>query len=226
MHIAIIADGNRRWARKRNKNPSEGHEAGMRNAEKLIRKAKDLGIKYMTFYFFSTENLKKRPREEKKFLIDRITTEIRKIAESDDITKNQVRIRVFGRKGMLPKKTQESIAYAEKKTGKFSKYFLNLCIVYDGRDEIVDAVKEIMRKEVKNIDRSTIKKHLYTRDIPPPDMIIRTGMKKEKRLSAFLLWDSAYSEFYFTPTLFPAFKPRHLERAINDLKSRERRYGR
>ncbi len=225
MHIAIIADGNRRWAKKKGKKVSHGHDAGIKNAEKLIHKAKELKIKYLTFYFFSTENLKMRPKGEKNYLIKKIAEEVVKMADSDNIMKNEVRMNFFGHINRLPKNAREGIAYAEKKTKKFKKYFLNMCIVYDGRDEIVDAVKQMIKKGVKKIDRKTIKKHLYTKDIPPPDMIIRTGMKKERRLSGFLLWDSAYSEFHFTSTLFPDFKPGKFAKVIKNLNERERRYG-
>ncbi len=225
MHIAIIPDGNRRWAKKHNKTPSEGHLAGMENAKKLMKKARELGIKYLTFYVFSSENLKKRPPKEKLFLITKIGEFLKKMAEGKEVKENRIRINILGRIEKLPKKIQEIARYAMEKTKKYTKYYLNLCIVYDGRDEIVDAVKEIIKKKIRKIDRRTIKKHLYTRDMPPPDLIIRTGMKKEKRLSAFLLWDSAYSEFYFTGKYFPDFKPRDLEKAVEDFKGRERRYG-
>ncbi|MCD6404032.1 MAG: di-trans,poly-cis-decaprenylcistransferase [Nanoarchaeota archaeon] len=226
MHIAIIPDGNRRWARKRGLPDWMGHAHGVRTMEKILRKALDMGIKYLTFYTFSMENLKKRPKLEKRHLFNLLEKKIRELADDEEIHKRKVRVRFLGRIYCLPKKLREAIKYAEEKTKKYKKFSLNFCIAYDGRDEIVDAIREILRKGIKKVDRRVVKKHLYTRDIPPPDLIIRTGMKREKRLSAYLLWDSAYSEFYFTSTYWPAFTPRMFEKAVEDLKRRERRYGR
>jgi len=226
MHVAIIPDGNRRWARKRGLPDWKGHFYGIRTTERVMRKALDMGIKYLTFYTFSTENLKKRPKLEKRCLFDLLGRKIRELADDEEIHEKEVRVRFLGRIHLLPKRLREAMKYAEEKTKKYKKFFFNFCIAYDGRDEIVDAIREILRKGIRKVDRRVVKKHLYTKDIPPPDLIIRTGMKRERRLSGFLLWDSAYSEFYFTSTYWPAFTPKMFEKAVEDLKRRERRYGR
>ena len=147
--------------------------------------------------------------------------------DSDEFVKNKTKFQVLGRKELLPKDEQELIKQAEEKTKKFSEFTFNVCLCYNGQDEIVDAVKEIIDDKInsKDITRDTIKKHLYTRNIPPPDIMIKTGMNPEKRISAFLLYDLAYTELFFTSTLWPDFSAKELDGIIEEFKSRERRFG-
>lgn len=149
------------------------------------------------------------------------------ILDTYQFEKDEVRFQVLGRKELLPKDEQELIKQAEEKTKKFSKLMFNVCLAYNGQDEIVDAVKELIKEGVppENIDRETIKQHLYTREIPPPDMMIKTGMNPEKRISAFLLYDAAYTELFFTKTRWPDFSPEELDEMIKDFQKRERRFG-
>ena len=184
-------------------------------------------VKYLTFYAFSSENLKKRPESEKNTLYKLMKNYMNNmLKDMKRFDENQVKINFLGRTERLPENLQTLFNDIENKTKRYNKRFLNFCIVYDGRDEIVDAVNEIIKKDLRDVDRETIKKHLYTRDIPPADLIIRTGMRDTMRLSGFLLWDSAYSEFYFTKTYWPAFTPEEFEGVIHELKGRERRHGR
>ena len=134
---------------------------------------------------------------------------------------------MLGRKELLPKDEQEIIKQAEEKTKNFSRFIFNVCLCYNGQDEIVDAVKEIIKKGIKpkEINRETIKQHLYTKDIPAPDMMIKTGMNPEKRISAFLLYDAAYTELFFTKTKWPDFSPKELDEMIEEHQKRERRFG-
>jgi len=231
IHIGIILDGNRRWARSRGLPEYKGHEEGAKNIMKIIEKCINLGIKIITLYVFSMENFN-RSEEEKRHLFRIFKKMFREFPNKKEVIENKIRISAFGRTYLFPDDVQEALNYAIEKTKEYDNFFLNLCIGYDGRDEIVDAVKEICKKvvegkiKIKDINRDTIKSHLYTRKFPPPDLIIRTGMKKERRLSGFLLWDSSYSEFYFTSTLWPDFSEEELLKALEDFSERERRFGR
>lgn len=147
--------------------------------------------------------------------------------DSDEFIKQGIRFKILGRIEELPKDEQELIRKAEEKTKNCSKWYFNICLAYNGKDEIVDAVKEIIKKGYKPEDITTdlIKAHLYTRDIPAPDMIIKTGMFPEQRLSDFLLFDAGYSELFFTSTFWPDFTPEELDEMIENFKTRERRFG-
>lgn len=230
-HVAIIMDGNRRWAKEKNLSEFKGHNEGRKTLEKIMDFGFELGIKYITVYAFSGENLKKRSEEEKKHLFSLFAKGFVDLLNKEEVHKKSVNVNVFGRINLLPKEVKEAILKTVEKTKNYSNHFFNLCLVYDGKDEIVDSVKEIAKKvknneiDINEINRETIKKHLYTKDTPPPELIIRTGMKKEKRLSGFLLWDSSYSEFYFTEVLWPAFNEDELLKAIKNFQSRERRFG-
>jgi tritrans,polycis-undecaprenyl-diphosphate synthase [geranylgeranyl-diphosphate specific] len=229
MHVAIIPDGNRRWAKNENKNPWNGHSQGAQNVNDIIRSSYNMNIKYLTFYAFSTENLKNRPRLERNFLYDLFEKKFNELADAVDIHKNQIKVNFFGRINLLPKKVRKAIDNVIEKTKDYSKYFLNFCLAYDGRDELVDAVRKIVKKgiSIDDIDRETIKENLYTHDVPAPDLIIRTGMKGgECRLSGYLLWDSSYSEFYFTEKFWPEFGVDEFRSVVMDFAKRDRRFGR
>lgn len=231
-HIAIIMDGNRRWARKKNLPEFQGHDEGRKTLEKIMDFCFKLNdIKYLTVYAFSSENLKKRNEEEKKHLFNLFAKGFLDLTNNEIIHKQKIKINVLGKINLLPDEVKEAIKNALERTKDYSDYFLNFCIVYDGQDEIVDAVREIAEEikegkiKLDEINRELIKQHLYTKEIPAPDLIIRTGMDKEKRLSGFLLWDSSYSEFYFTKVLWPDFTEEEFLKAIKNFQSRERRLG-
>ena len=227
-HIAIQMDGNRRWGRENKGDPLEGHKEGAKTLKKIAEHCRDIGVKILTVYALSTENLK-RPKEELAVHFGLHKKYLKKwILDSDDFVKNEVKFQVLGRKELLPKEEQEIIKQAEEKTKNFSKLIFNVCLCYNGQDEIVDATKEIIKKGIKpeEINREIIKQHLYTKDIPPPDMMIKTGMNPEKRISAFLLYDVAYTELFFTKTKWPAFSPQELNELIKEYQNRNRRFGR
>jgi len=227
-HIAIQMDGNRRWGKKNKGNLLEGHKQGALTLKKILEHCNKVGIKIVTVYALSIENLQ-RSKEELACHFNLHKKYIKKwILDSNDFVKNKTRFRVLGRRELLPKDEQELINRAEEKTKEFNDHFFNVCIGYNGQDEIVDAVKSIVNKGVKSgeVTRALIKDHLYTKDIPPPDMMIKTGMNPEKRVSAFLLYDIAYTELFFSPTLWPDFSCEELDGLINEYNQRMRRFGR
>lgn len=228
QHIAMILDGNRRWAKEKGIPQLEGHLEGLKNVEKIGGFLRRNGIKYFTIYGLSVENIKKRSAEEVAYHFNLHKNYIKKhILDSDEFMKNNVRFVVLGRRDMLPKDEQEMIIEAEEKTKNNDGMQVNVCLAYNGQDEIVDAVKEIVKKgiNVDEIDRNTIKENMYSKEIPPPDMIIRTGMKDAKRLSGFLLWDCSYTEFFFTDTYWPALSEEEVTQMIEEFNGRERRLG-
>jgi len=226
-HIAIQMDGNRRWGRKNKGNELEGHRRGAIVLKEIVKHCKNIGVKVVTVYALSIENLK-RSEEELNTHFGLHKKYIKKwILDSDEFVKTKTRFQVLGRKELLPKDEQELIKKAEEKTKNFSEFVFNVCLCYNGQDEIVDAVKEIINNKIqsKDITRDTIKQHLYTRNIAPPDIMIKTGMNPEKRISAFLLYDLAYTELFFTSTLWPDFSAQELNSIIEEFKNRERRFG-
>lgn len=227
-HIAIQMDGNRRWGKKNKGDSLKGHREGVVALKKIIEHCHKIGVKIFTIYALSSENMKRSKEElachfglHKKYLKEWIL-------DSDEFVKNKVKFKVLGRKELLPKDEQEMINRAEEKTKDFSDLFFNVCLAYNGQDEIVDATKKIIEKGIKSdeITREIIKENLYTKDIPAPDMMIKTGMNSEKRISGFLLYDVAYSELFFTSTLWPDFSPEELDKLIEEFNGRSRRFGR
>ncbi|MBU2515602.1 di-trans,poly-cis-decaprenylcistransferase [bacterium] len=227
-HIGVILDGNRRFARGKGMEATKGHVFGADKVEDLLRWCWKLDIKIITLYAFSTENFS-RSEEEVKTLMELLANKIKKFQAEPSIKKNKVRIKVIGRLEYLSKELNEEIARAEELTKDHDNFFLNIAISYGGRAEIIDAVKKIAcqveKKEisVEEIDEELLSKNLYTNGIPDPDLIIRTS--GEERLSGFLLWQSAYSELYFTEVFWPAFRMIDFWRAIRIYQQRERRYG-
>lgn len=225
-HIGIIMDGNRRWAKAQGLNTMEGHREGAKTLKKILDSCQKIGVKAVSVYALSAENIKKRPAEELAVHFGLHKDYIKKeILDSDRFLRDGIRFNVFGRIEMLPKDEQEMLKAAMEKTKNCSKLFFNACLAYDGQDEIVDAVNSIIAKGIKKVDRDVIKQHLYTRDVPAPELIIRTGMSPEQRLSGFLLWDSSYSEFFFTKTLWPAFSEKELIGILEEFSKRDRRMG-
>ncbi len=217
-HLAIIMDGNRRWARKRGLPAFKGHVFGRKTLKKALQWCIENKIKYLTVYAFSTENWK-RPKIEVSFLMNFLSKVLQE--EVDELHKEKIRMRISGRKEGFPKKIQELIKKAEKLTKNNKKATLQVCLNYGGRSEIIDAVKKISK--IKQVTEKIIQKHLYNPDIPDPDLIIRTG--GEMRLSNFLIWQSVYSELYFTQTLWPDFSKKEFNKIIKDFYNRQRRFG-
>jgi len=229
-HIAIILDGNRRWAMGQSINPWMGHHFGADKVEDLLKWCLDLDVESITLYAFSTENFQ-RPSKEVQQILRIVEEKLRQILTDERIHRNKVRVKIIGRLGLLPKSLQELISEVEEATKNYGDHFLNVALAYGGRAEIVDAAKkiaeEIERGELKPdaIDEQVFENHLYTAYLPKqePDLIIRTS--GEERLSGFLLWQSAYSELCFLDVYWPDFRRIDLLRAVRTYLKRKRRYG-
>ncbi|TYB30656.1 MAG: isoprenyl transferase [Candidatus Mcinerneyibacterium aminivorans] len=221
-HIAIIMDGNGRWAKQRNLSRSKGHKEGVKTTKKIIEYSAKIDIKYLTLYAFSAENWK-RPRREVSFLMNLFNSTIDR--ELDDLIEKNVKVKFIGRREGLGGSIRRRIENAEKKTKDGKKLVLTVALNYGGRKEIVDAVKNLIKDEIsaEQIDEETFSKYLYTSGTPDPDLVIRTS--GEYRISNYLLWQIAYSELYITDVLWPDFDEKELDRAIKDYKSRNRRFG-
>jgi undecaprenyl diphosphate synthase len=224
-HVAIIMDGNGRWAKRRHLPRVAGHQAGVRPVRETIEACCRLGIEALTLYAFSVENWK-RPRAEIETLWRLLRHYLRQ--ELPDLKKNNVRFQVIGRVQDLPQEVQDDLDFAIVETAAGSGLRLNVALNYGGRTELVDAVNEILARARQTggefrVDERTISEHLYTADLPDPDLLIRTS--GELRVSNFLLWQIAYSEIWVTDKMWPDFQPTDLLAAILDFQRRERRYG-
>jgi tritrans,polycis-undecaprenyl-diphosphate synthase [geranylgeranyl-diphosphate specific] len=229
-HIAIILDGNRRWASENELNPWLGHKKGAETVEQLLDWCEKLNVKFVTLYTFSTENFRRSPSEIEEIM--RIAEEkFRKLLTDERIHRNKVHVKVIGRTNLLPENLQQLIGNVEKSTADYDNQFLNFAFAYGGRAEIVDAAKTIAEKvkadelELDDINERTFEKYLYTSHMTKqePDLIIRTS--GEERLSGFLLWQSAYSELAFLDVYWPDFRFIDLLRVIRTFQQRKRRYG-
>lgn len=223
-HIAIIMDGNGRWAKKRHLPRIAGHRAGMTAVREAVEACARLGVSYLTLYAFSVENWK-RPRTEVELLMSLLREYLKR--EIVNLNKNNISLGVIGRISELPGPVRRDLARAVERTHQNSGMRLTLALNYGARAEIVDAVKELAERIAHNgqihIDEKTISQHLYTRGLPDPDLLIRTS--GELRLSNFLLWQAAYAEIWVTEMLWPDFKQQDLFQAVIDYQKRERRYG-
>lgn len=224
-HIAIIMDGNGRWAKARGLNRIEGHKAGIESVKESAEGCSEIGIKYLTLYAFSVENWK-RPKDEVRGLFNLLDEYLTK--EEKRIDEDKIRFKTMGRLEDLPSKTRLHLKQLEKKTENNKGLTLTLALSYGGRCEIVDAVNSILEKNSKEklkekIDEETFKNYLYLPELPDPDLLIRTS--GEYRISNFLLWQIAYTELIILDVLWPDFKKEHLFEAILDYQKRERRYG-
>ena len=230
LHIAIIPDGNRRWARRKGFSPEKGHEIAMETVEKILQKSLELKIPYITFWLASLDNLTKRSKKEVKFLIKVIEEEIERLLEDGRVQENKVKIRVLGRfRKIFPEKVVNLTEKLIKKTEKHDLFFLTILLAYDGTDEMLNAMKRIIsftKKRTIKVTKELIKDFLWTKDLPPVDLIIRTGCEGDPHNSAgFMMWDTRYSQYYFTKTLFPDLTSKEFEKAINNFLKRERRFG-
>jgi undecaprenyl diphosphate synthase len=229
-HIAVIPDGNRRWARKRGFQPWIGHKAGVEALEKILDKALEMKIPHFTFWGGSFDNLTKRPKIETEFLFKLYTEHFRRIARDRRIHQNQIKINVFGRwKEILPRKAQEAVEKAIETTKNYKDYFLTFLLAYNGPDEMIACIQKISNLAQNKrviITEKLVRENLWTGNLPPVDLVIRTGCEKDPHMSAgFMMWSTAYSQLYFTETFFPDFTPGEFEEIIEDYLKRERRLG-
>ncbi len=226
QHVAIIMDGNGRWAKQRGLPRIKGHEAGVESIRAAVKACGELGIRYLTLYAFSVENWS-RPKAEVDALMKLLVFFLRK--EVRELHKNGVRLRVIGRVNGLPKQAQQEIARAEEHTAANKGLTLLLALNYGGRSEIVDAARafaaDVARGErkIEDLNEETFGQYLYTRGIPDPELLIRTS--GELRVSNFLLWQVSYTELWVTPVLWPEFRKEHLLNALDDYQKRQRRFG-
>jgi undecaprenyl diphosphate synthase len=218
-HLGIILDGNRRWAKEKGLISFEGHKAGLETAKRIINYCSKRGIKILTLFLFSTENWK-RDKKEINFLMNLLKNHLKK--DFDLYIKEGFRVKVIGQKDRLPKLIQKELDRVENATKDNFGMILNLALSYGGRAEIVEAVKNIIKKNIKpeELTEDIIKENLWTSDV---DLVIRTG--KEKRISNFLIWQTAYSELYFSDKYWPDFKEKDLDKAIEEYTKRKRRFG-
>ncbi|MEM4704778.1 MAG: polyprenyl diphosphate synthase [Candidatus Bathyarchaeia archaeon] len=229
-HIAIILDGNRRWASSKALDTKKGHEKGAEKVEQLLDWCLKLDVKSITLYSFSTENFR-RPKKEVEEIMRIADENLRRILTDKRIHENKVRVKVIGRLNLLPESLQKLIADVEKATEGYCDHFLNFALAYGGRAEIVDAARKIAEDVQKGklspekVNEETFEQYLYTAYLPKqdPDLIIRTS--GEERLSGFLLWQSAYSELCFLDVFWPDFRLIDLLRAVRTFQNRKRRFG-
>lgn len=225
-HIAIIMDGNGRWATNRGLQRNFGHREGMERVIEIVEAAKEIGVKYLTLYAFSTENWK-RPSSEINGLMNILVFFIRR--ELDKIIKNNVKITILGDIDKLPEGPRKEVIRAVESTKNNKEMLLNIAINYGGRDEIAKGIKDILKDyemgkiQLDDIDKHLLSNYLYTKGQPDPDLLIRSS--GDIRISNFLLYQIAYSELYFTDTLWPDFREEELYKAIIDYQNRNRRYG-
>ncbi len=222
VHVGVIMDGNGRWARARGLPRAAGHRAGTKNIRRILQESVRIGIKVLTVYAFSTENWA-RPKDEVDHLMRLISQNIQE--ELDDLDANGVRILHSGRLEGVNPQLQHEIRYAIERTRDNDAIVLNVAFNYGGRAEIVDAIRKIMREGIppEAVTEEVVSQHLYTPDLPDPDLIIRTG--GEFRLSNFLIWQAAYAEFYSTPVYWPDFDEAELRKAVAVFQHRDRRFG-
>lgn len=228
-HIGLIVDGNRRFAKGRGLSQNLGHEEGSKKLEEFLRWCWRLEIKVITLFGFSTENFS-RSQEEVDYLMDLITGKLKQFQTDPAIKSERVRVKVIGRRTDLSDEMNREIDIVEAMTANHDRFLLNIALSYGGRAEIIDAVREVAGEvqagslSVDDIDEAKFAEYLYTQGVPDPDLIIRTS--GEERLSGFLLWQSAYSELYFTDVFWPAFRMIDFWRALRIYQQRERRFGR
>ena len=222
QHIAIIIDGNGRWAKQKHLPRAAGHREGIESLREVVKAGRELGVKYLTVYAFSTENWM-RPKQEVGFLMGLFMRFLNK--EVKALHKNEVRVRFLGRLQNFSKALQEKMAWAMELTQKNQRLNLNVMMSYGGRAEIIDAIKQIIKegKKAEEISEESLSGYLYTQGIPDPDLLIRTAA--EMRISNFLLWQIAYTELYVTSVLWPDFRRKQLIEAVAAYQKRVRKFG-
>ena len=227
-HLAIIMDGNRRFAREMGMEAGSGHVQGKQKLEEVIEWCHKAGIRILTVYAFSTENFS-RSEDEVELLMEMFEENFRALGDDERVHKNGIRVKVLGDRDLLPQGVKDAIEYVEGRTRDYDQYYYNIAIAYGGRQEIVYALKQVAAKvtageiEVEDIDEKEISQHMYTSHVPDPDLVLRTS--GEVRISNFLLWQMAYSELYFTDIYWPGFRYIDFLRAVRSYQQRRRRYG-
>lgn len=230
QHLAIIMDGNRRYALLQGMPPYKGHEIGKDKLEEVIEWSREVGIKVLTVFAFSTDNFK-RSKEEVEHLMNLFEKDLKKLANDKRVHENQVKIKVIGNIQLLPKHVRKAAIEVMEKTKNYNRYFFNIAIGYGGREEIVEAMRKIAEDikkgkiEPDDINKDLLSSYLYTSHLPfpDPDLVMRTS--GEERISNFLLWQLAYSELYFTDVYWPALTKTEFLKAIRSYQRRQRRYG-
>ena len=218
-HVAIIMDGNGRWGLKKKNNRNEGHKAGIKTIEKIIKESLNQKIKFLTLYTFSTENWK-RPKKEINFLFKLLENFL--IKKINILIKNNIKLRVIGDKKVFSKKINILLNKSENKTINNNKLQINLALNYGSKNELIHAIKIINKKKIE-LNEKNISKNLYTKDVPDPDILIRTG--NTNRLSNFLLWQMAYTEIFFEKKLWPDFNENDFKKIIKKFKNLKRNFG-
>ncbi len=227
-HLAIIMDGNRRFAWSKALETDIGHKMGKMKLEQVLDWVLELEIHYFTVYALSTENLN-RPAGELDGLFNLYIEGLKDIADDPRIHENKVKVQIIGRRELLPDSVNEAIRYAEEKTAHYDEFTFTVCLAYGSREEMLDAIKSIAEDHssgelaIDAIDEGEVSRRLYTAEMPDPDLVIRTS--GEERISNFLLWQMAYSELYFTDVFWPSFSKKELLKAIQTYQARKRRFG-
>ncbi|MBN1678407.1 MAG: di-trans,poly-cis-decaprenylcistransferase [Candidatus Thermoplasmatota archaeon] len=227
-HVAIIMDGNRRYAQEFRLLVAEGHEKGREKLEQILEWCMEIGVRMLTVYAFSTENVG-RDKDEVDTLMRMFIQNFNRLAEEERVHKHRIRVRVLGRRDILPDDLKEAIRRAEERTKEYDQYFFNIALGYGGREEIIQAIRRIAEKvehgemPANAITERTFTEFLYTKDMPDPDLVLRTS--GEERVSNFLLWQLAYSELYFSDVYWPGFRKIDFLRAVRSYQMRKRRFG-
>lgn len=227
-HIGLILDGNRRWARKNNLDINAGHKAGYKNITTILECFFEAGIRYLSIYALSLENARKRSKEELNYIFQLIKIAVERVKTEEIVIREKINFKVIGKLDLLPPDVMEKVEELENYTKDHNKAFVNVCIMYDGQAEIVDAIKDIIKKGISHdkIDEKSIRNHLYDKGkFPPVDYIIRTGMEDGARISGFLLWDATYAEFKFREDYWPDYNKEMMIEDLLDFTQRKRRKG-
>lgn len=229
-HVAIIPDGNRRWAKRKGIAGQDGHAIGVETTQKIFEKTLELKIPYTTFWAASYDNLIRRSREEVNFLTCLVNTEFQRLLKDAKINENKIKIRILGRfREIMPERTVQIIEKLMEKTEKNNLFSRTFLLAYNGTDEMTEAVKKIARAAKESaikITSEAIKSFLWTKDLPPVDLVIRTGCEGDPHNSAgFMMWHTTQSQYYFTKTLYPDFSPEEFQVAVQGFLKRERRFG-
>ncbi|MEA1926115.1 MAG: polyprenyl diphosphate synthase [Patescibacteria group bacterium] len=231
-HVAIIPDGNRRWAKRRSLKPWKGHDVGARRTEELIKEAFNVGIRHLTFWGSSRDNIQKRPLVEKRVLLSIYGQYFKKLIESDEVYEKQVRIDIIGKwKKQFPKKLVNILSEAVERTKHHSKYFLTFLLAYNGDDDIIFAAQKLvekahlLKKQFK-VTKSELKSQLMTSRIPNVDLLIRTGVENDPHNSTgFLMWQTRNTQYYFSDLMYPDFSASEFRKAVKNFSKRARRFG-
>lgn len=226
-HVVIVPDGNRRWAKEKGLKPWEGHEEGAKNFEKLLSHSLKLGVRCLSIWGSSTDNLTKRPMRETRALLDIYSCYIKRMLEGEEIYENEVKVNFIGRwEEQFPEKLKKLIYEVKEKTKNYKKRMLNLLLAYSGTDEMLETIQKIHDKYFGHIKITPeiVKENLFTKDLPPVDFLIRTGGEPHNS-NGLMMWDVAEAQYYFTNVKFPDFDEKKYEKAIEEYTRRQRRFG-